>query len=104
MTLVATKGHTEAVQILLEREDVDLNSRNRYGRTPLLYAVIGGHEIIVRLSMNKDDAQLDLADGSGRTPLCYARTRKRPGAIKLLEDAYGKRGIEETTRDKVRDY
>ena len=37
------------VKLLVERDDVKADSKDRYGRTPLSWAVEGEHEAVVKL-------------------------------------------------------
>jgi ankyrin repeat protein len=56
-TLVAKKplwaasvyGHAGIVRLLLEKDGVDIESRDRFGGTPLILAVTSGHEEVVKL-------------------------------------------------------
>ena len=41
--------HEAVVRLLVERDDVEADSRESYGRTPLSRAVEEGHEAVVRL-------------------------------------------------------
>jgi Ankyrin repeats (3 copies) len=47
--IVASIGLAKIVQKLLERENVDVNSVDSYGRMPLSYAAKKGHEPVVKL-------------------------------------------------------
>lgn len=46
------------VQLLLERDDVEVNLKDSYGRTPLLWAAKSGHEAVVQLLKRKVEAEL----------------------------------------------
>jgi ankyrin repeat protein len=47
---IASKiGHARVVQLLLEKNGVDIEARDRFGDTPLTIAVSNGHEEVVRL-------------------------------------------------------
>jgi ankyrin repeat protein len=37
------------VELLVERDDVEADSKDEYGRTPLSWAAVGGHEAVVKL-------------------------------------------------------
>ena len=37
------------VRLLVEREDVDVDSKDKGGRTPLWWAAYKGHEVVIRL-------------------------------------------------------
>jgi ankyrin repeat protein len=44
-------------------DDVDLNSKDNFGRTPLSWAAEGGHEAVVKLLLSK--AESAVMDGLG---------------------------------------
>lgn len=71
------RGHAEAVKVLLEETDVDVNHVNNLGWTALLEAIIlsdGGKNQteIVRLLV-KHGADVNIADKNGDSPLMHAR-------------------------------
>jgi ankyrin repeat protein len=41
------------VKLLVERDDVEADSKDNDGRTPLSWAVAGGHEAVVQLLRSK---------------------------------------------------
>ena len=49
LTWAAMNGHERVVQHLLERKDVDVNSKSDGGKTPLLWTAENGHEGVVKL-------------------------------------------------------
>jgi ankyrin repeat protein len=56
------------MKLLLEK-DAELNTKNKYSRTPLLCTVFYGHEAVVKLLLEKD-AKLEAKDNEySRTPL-----------------------------------
>lgn len=42
-------GHDAVVRLMLERDDVDTDSKDGYGHTPLSWAVKLGHRAVMRL-------------------------------------------------------
>jgi len=60
-----------------------VNSVDRYGRTPLSYAVWSGNTESIKLLV-KESARVDLKDKIGGTPLSYAVCSGRPDVMKLL--------------------
>ena len=42
-------GHEAVVKLLVERGDVEANSKDDSGQTPLSYAAEDGHEAVVKL-------------------------------------------------------
>ena len=49
----AKEGYFFCVQALVEEFGVDINIRDRFGNTPIEYAVEGGHTDTVRMLLNK---------------------------------------------------
>ena len=47
-------GHEAVTRLLLGRADVEINSKDTNGRTPLSWAAANGHEVIVRLLQSKN--------------------------------------------------
>jgi ankyrin repeat protein len=47
-------GHKEIVKMLLAKDGIDLNLVDLDGRTPLLWAAIGGDKEIVEMLLAKD--------------------------------------------------
>ena len=41
------------MRLLLDHDDIDVNSRSGHGRTPLSWAVPRGHEAVVRLLLER---------------------------------------------------
>jgi ankyrin repeat protein len=56
----------------IERKDVEADSKNSYGRTPLSWAAERGHKAVVRLLVERNDVEADSKDNDGRTPLSWA--------------------------------
>jgi len=63
LSWAAEKGHGAIVRLLIERDDVDVNAKERgYGWTPLLWAAESGHEVVVRLLVERDDVDVNAKD------------------------------------------
>ena len=73
------------MKILLERGDVNSDSSDKGGRTPLSYAAGSGHEAIVKILLERGDINPDSSDKFGRTPLscCWI------GTSEYIEDVLG---------------
>ncbi|PUU82431.1 ankyrin repeat-containing domain protein [Tuber borchii] len=78
------RGYEGIVKLLLDRKEVDTNSRDNDGRTPLLYAAEGGHEEIVKLLLHRNEVNPDSRNNSGQTPLLCAAEGGHEGIVKLL--------------------
>lgn len=80
---VASRGHLEAANLLIENgSNVHIES-NEYNRTALFYAVLGGHKEVTELLL-KNGAKFDINVGFGRTPLYYAITKGHAEIAELL--------------------
>ncbi|KAH8802621.1 hypothetical protein F5884DRAFT_846723 [Xylogone sp. PMI_703] len=82
--LAAYFGAEEAVEALL-REKFEIDVKDTYGRTPLLYAVRRGNATIVELLLEKG-ARIEGQDRHGQTPLQTAVQRVNEQIINLLLD------------------
>ena len=107
----AGKGHVGIVKVLLGRASVrpdgtdgwwgktprvmnmvrgrgyvNPNSPDKYGQTPILFAVEEGHEGVVRLLLRRKDVKPDTADAYGRTPLLCASAIWREEIVKLFAE------------------
>jgi ankyrin repeat protein len=51
--------HEAVVKLLVERHDVDPDSNDEDGRTPLSWAGVAGHEAVVKLLAERDDVKAD---------------------------------------------
>ena len=87
------------MKLLLERGDVDPNSSDNNGQTPLSFAAgqllrsdnPGGlfsyaprYECIMRLLLQRGDIHPNLPDNNGRTPLSLADEEQQEGAVELF--------------------
>jgi ankyrin repeat protein len=74
---------------LLARADVEVNSKDRYGRTPLSWAAGNGHEAVIRLLLARADVEADVEvdskDRDGRTPLSRAAENGHEAVVRLLQ-------------------
>ena len=84
----AEKGRDAVVRLLLERADVDVNSRRMTDLTPLSLAAKNGHEAVVKLLLSSG-AEADLADAGHYpgTPLLYAIAGGNEAVVQRLLDA-----------------
>ncbi|PUU81837.1 ankyrin repeat-containing domain protein [Tuber borchii] len=85
--------------MLLERGDVNSDSSDKFGWTPLSYAAGYGHEGIVKMLLERRDVNSDSSDRFGLTPLSYAARDGYEGIVKILlergdvnSDSSGKNG------------
>jgi ankyrin repeat protein len=93
--LAAYFGLREAMIILLKNGH-DPNSRDSYGRTPLLWAATDGREAVVKLLLAKDRVDPDSKDNGGWTPLLRAAINGHQAVVKLL---LTKDGVDPDSKD-----
>ena len=72
LSLAAMNGHKDIVKVLLNRDDIDVNSKDGRGDTPLSWAVSGptvsfnrsgggeGHQDIVKMLVTRDDVDVKI--------------------------------------------
>jgi len=77
-------GIDGAVAALIETKGCDVNQRDGYGFTPLIWAARQGNQGVVRLLLAHDDADPDRADNDSRTPLWWASWSGHEAVVRLL--------------------
>ena len=85
LSLAIRRGNEEMVQLLLQRDAVDVNFQ--YGdknQTPLLLAINGGNEVMTRLLLKRNDLIADIMDQDLSTPLSVAARRGYEAVVRLL--------------------
>ena len=78
------KGHEGVVKLLLGHPDVDPNSVDNDGQTPLSWAAASGHEGVVRILSTRADVNPYPLDNSGRGPLSLAYRRGHTKVVEIL--------------------
>ena len=84
LSYAAESGHEAVVKLLIERDDVEADSKDFSGRTPLSYAAGSGHEAVVKLLLERNDIEVSSRDIRGLTPLFLAIHRRHEAVVKLL--------------------
>ena len=73
------------VEIILNSDnDININSEDENGQTPLLWAARKGYEAVVRLLLEQDDVKADSKDHYGETPLSWAAYKGHDAVVRLL--------------------
>ena len=83
------------MKLLLEK-GAELETKDKYGQTPLSWAAGNGHEAVVKLLLEKG-AELETKAKYGRTPLSWAAGNGHEAVVKLLLE----KGAELETKDKI---
>lgn len=79
------RGHAAIIPGLLER-DVDVNERDRNGRTALHQAAMKDHVAVVKLLL-QHGADINAADNKGQTALHWGALQKNGPMLRVLIDA-----------------
>ena len=100
------------MKILLERGDVNSDSSDEDGRTPLFYAAECEHEGIVNILLERGDVDSDSSDKYGQTPLSRAAQYGYEGIVKMLlergdvnsdsSDKYGRTPLSYAAEGKIK--
>ena len=69
--------------MVLERNDIDVNRRSRWGETPLYQAIQQGRLVEAQMLLNAN-ADPNLANDSAQTPLSWAAAEGNEGSLELL--------------------
>lgn len=86
--MAVKRGHAGVVRSLLAVEQINVNSKDRRGRTPVFHALF--HAIkkpdldILMMILGKDGVDLSHQDGRGFTPLIYAVRCRKKGLVQIL--------------------
>ncbi|KAF4620145.1 hypothetical protein G7Y89_g14675 [Cudoniella acicularis] len=83
LLIKGTRSSLISIIQLMSREEAEVDSVDRYGRTPLTYAVWNGHVAVVKLLL-KEGARADLPDEIGGMPLSYAVVNGHQDLVTLL--------------------
>ena len=88
LILACKKGHKDVVQLLLDNlnSNIDLNARNRKGKTALILACNGGHKDVVKLLLDHPDPKIDLnaRDNHGQNAFMAACNNGHKDVVELL--------------------
>jgi len=73
------------LKILVERlPSEDVNKKNYFSQTLLIFASIGGYTEIVKLLLEKENIDVNIQNFYGGTALIYATSEKEIEIVKLL--------------------
>ncbi|XMA14557.1 hypothetical protein WAI453_007348 [Rhynchosporium graminicola] len=78
------QGYDSAVKVLLEKEGVNVISRDHGFSTPLLIAVTKRNRAIVSSLLGKKGVDVNATNFGGRSPLCQAIEQEDAGIVKLF--------------------
>ena len=110
LSLAASSGHKDIVKVLLNRDDIDVNSKDERGDTPLSLAVSGptmpfncsgvgeGHQDIGKMLITRDDVDVNSKNRWGETPLSCAAEDGHEAIVKMLLD---RDGVDADSKDRL---
>ena len=84
LSRAAEGGHVAIVQLLLEQEGVDANSKDRNDWAPLPWASEKGHKAVAKLLLKHGGVDTNSKDKNGATPLSRAASRGQKAVVQLL--------------------
>ena len=84
LSIAAEKGYEKVVKLLLERTDVEADSKDSDNRSPLSWAAEYGSEAVVKLLLERNDIEADSKDKNNRSPLSLAATSGHRAVVELL--------------------
>ena len=84
LTVASYFGLEFVVRLLLMKNEVDPDSQDEDGRTPLLWAAENGREAVVKLLLETGRVDVDSKSKSGWTPLLWAARNGHEAVVKLL--------------------
>lgn len=99
LVVQASHEHVSAIVPLLESDGVEINVKDRYGRTPLLWAVILGKELLAGRLLDAG-ADCEGVDILGRTILHYAAKTMDARFVRKILEKSSRKVIEAVDRDE----
>ena len=84
LVVAARKGDLDIVKYLTSQQNVNKNSQDGYGATPLIWAAYYNHPKVVQLLLEKG-ADTSVKDNNGYTALEFAKDKGYTYMIKLLQ-------------------
>ena len=94
----AQAGHEAVVQLLVEKDSIDINAKNKDGMTPFMLAASNGHEAVVRLLVEKDGVDINAKDNEGMTSLMWAASNGYEAVVRLLIE---RDGVDINAKDNI---
>ena len=74
------------VEMLLQREDIDVNQARDDGMTPLAVAAYRGHAAVAERLLRHPGIDVNKRDGTSRTPLYWADNSDYDHEVEMTEN------------------
>jgi len=84
LSRAAAAGCVNVVQILVARNDIDVNVLDKTGKGPLSLAARNGHKEVVELLLGHADININSTDHVSRTALFHAVSNSKTEVVKVL--------------------
>ncbi len=85
LAVAAKEGDINLLTYLLSRPGINLNVRDKYNNTPLIYAAINGNaQIVSELLKYIDPSTINSTNDAGKTALMYAKKYGYQSIVELL--------------------
>ncbi|RYO96491.1 hypothetical protein DL765_011580 [Monosporascus sp. GIB2] len=84
--ILARHGLTKLLLFLLDAGNVDVDAKDKNGRTPLSWAAENGYEAVLKMLLDTGKVDVDAKDENDRTPLSLAAMRGHEAVVKMLLD------------------
>jgi ankyrin repeat protein len=81
---ILRQRHEAVVKLLVEREDVVANTKDKDGQMRLWWAAEGGQEAVMKLLVERDNVVADLKNKYGQMSLSLAAAGRHEAVVKLL--------------------
>lgn len=83
--IVSRYGLTKVLScLLLDTGKAEINSKDRNGQTPLLWAARSGQEAVVKMLFDTGEVNIDSKNRNGRKPLWWAAENGQEAVVKML--------------------
>ena len=84
LSIAASRGRHKIVELLIEREDMDVNMPDSIDMSPLSSATLGGHSAVVEMLLTRRDIDVNAEGKIGGSPLFNAILSHHEGIVKQL--------------------
>ena len=85
LLVASIEGNLEKVKRLVFEWNADVNVQNRYGDTPLHWAVCKGHLDVIKFLL-ENGADVEAKNKAKETPMCWAAWSGNTEAVKLFKN------------------
>ena len=93
--IICEKGSQTVTDLQhLQNQGADINSKDKYDRTPLMVSIMCSHQHIVQWFV-QNGANLDITDSAGRTALMYAVEKGDIVSVQILANSNADTGLKD---------